>query len=157
MIPGLRPAAPARRLLSLLLRCSIRADVSAPRRTLTLRLSPTPSGGGVRPDVDADLLLRQALSDTRMIAARYNKGRLVLQPLLLFEEHDLLFLVASAVSRDGRRVAEQRYGIYRLAGLSDLSLLGEMADQALPEESVWKTRPGRRLVAALGDRADTDK
>ena len=82
--------------------------------------------------------------------ADYNRGAVILEPALLFREHDALFLIAATVSRDGRPPREPKLGIFRLSGMRNVRRLRTAIDPALVAPDGWQAaREARELVASL--------
>jgi|KBSMisStaDraftv2_1062788.scaffolds.fasta_scaffold213192_2 hypothetical protein len=80
------------------------------------------------------------------LRARYNGGEVVLQPSLLYREHDALFLLAVTVSRDGKPPREPKLGTFRLSGLTDLGIAGMMFEPAELHRS-YNSQPGWEVLA----------
>jgi hypothetical protein len=115
-----------------------------PTRTLSLRPSFVSS-----PEGTADLV-RDAIAKRVRIAADYNRGAVVVQPVLLFREHDALFLIAGTVSRDGKAPREAKLGTFRLSGLLNARRLRVPIDPDLAAPADWQAgRATRELVASL--------
>jgi hypothetical protein len=58
----------------------------------------------------------------RCIEARYNGGHVVLAPHVFFMKHGAPHVAAITMERDGKRPREEKIGIFKLDGLSDLRL-----------------------------------
>jgi hypothetical protein len=115
-----------------------------PTRTLSLRPSVIAS-----PEETADLV-RDVITKRVRISADYNRGAVVLQPVLLFREHDALFLIAGIVSRDGKAPREAKLGTFRLSGLLHARRLRVPIDPDLIAPVDWQAgRASRELVASL--------
>jgi len=72
--------------------------------------------------LDPMALVSGAIARRLCVRARYNGGEVVLQPALLYREHDAPFLLAVTVSRDGNPPREPKLGTFRLTGLNDLAV-----------------------------------
>ncbi|NNM76169.1 WYL domain-containing protein [Sphingomonas sp. ID1715] len=112
--------------------------------SLRTAAAPGPETGGE----PSEALLRRALRERSRIEARYNKGHVVLEPLLMFREHDALFLVAGTALRDGQPPREPKIGIFRLAGLSELAASEQRFVPPAFEDDIW-SKPSRELVARV--------
>jgi len=99
------------------------------RRVLSLRpkLEAAPAPAANDPQAEAgepsssDQAVVGAIARRLCLRARYNGGEVLLQPALLYQEHDALFLLAVTVSRDGKPPREPKLGTFRLTGLAELS------------------------------------
>lgn len=82
--------------------------------------------------------------------ADYNRGAVILAPVVLFREHDALFLIAATVSRDGKPPREPKLGTFRLSGMTNVRRLRAAIDPALVPPDDWQAgRASREPVAAL--------
>jgi hypothetical protein len=95
----------------------------------TLSLKPRafhPAGENDSPggsdEAGARSVLLQGIASLTSVAATYNRGAVILQPYVLFAEHDALFVQAVTVSRDGKPPREAKLGVFRLSGLSEVKL-----------------------------------
>ena len=102
------------------------------RRVLSLRpkLEAAPAPAANDPQAEAgepsssDQAVVGAIARRLCLRARYNGGEVLLQPALLYQEHDALFLLAVTVSRDSKPPREPKLGTFRLTGLADLEVTG---------------------------------
>lgn len=103
------------------------------RRVLSLRPKPeavlTPAANdpqteSVGPPPLPSEAVAGAILRRLCLRAKYNGGEVILQPALLYREHDALFLLAVTVSRDGKPPREPKLGTFRLSGLADLGVTG---------------------------------
>jgi len=102
------------------------------RRVLSLRpkpeVAPTPAANDPQGEVvtpsEANEAVAGAILRRLCLRARYNGGEVILQPSLLYREHDAQFLLAVTVSRDGKPPREPKLGTFRLTGLADLEVTG---------------------------------
>ena len=100
------------------------------RRVLSLRPNPaaalTPAANDPHAEAGAALLPSEAVASAILrrlcLRAKYNGGDVVLQPALLYREHEAIFLLAVTVSRDGKPPREPKLGTFRLSGLADLAV-----------------------------------
>lgn len=124
----------------------------AKSKTLTLRLRPSGSEQtSLLSGADCEPVVRDAIQSGATISATYNGGAVVLQPVLLFREHDAAFLIASTISRDGKPPREPKLGTFRLAGMREVRRLGGRIDPKLVAPRDWNAdKPGRELVASIG-------
>lgn len=120
------------------------------RRTLQLRLNPDQTPAEERAEAAEGLVLN-ALANSRCIWAVYNRGSVLLEPLLLFREHGALFLIASTLVRDGQGPRDPKTGTFRLSGLNDLRVTEQAIGPSAVPPSDWADgRPTRVLVAIAG-------
>jgi len=97
---------------------------------------------------DAIALVSGAIGRRLCLRGRYNGGEVVLQPALLYREHDAPFLLAVTVSRDGNPPREPKLGTFRLAGLGKL----EVTDLMFAPGSLhhgYVIQPGWNVLAGL--------
>ena len=100
------------------------------RRVLSLRPKPeaahTPAANDPQAETGAPPLPSEAVASAILrrlcLRAKYNGGDVILQPALLYREHEALFLLAVTVSRDGKPPREPKLGTFRLSGLADLGV-----------------------------------
>lgn len=101
----------------------MRADMSTPRKTLSLGRAAVPAEGPPLP-AEAELLV-QAIRRKLCIIATYNRTSMKIAPQILYTKHDDLFIDGVAVLRDGKVPAELKLGTFKLAGLGNVSLTAE--------------------------------
>lgn len=119
-------------------------------KTLSLRLKPL-GVENLMSGNESEPVITGAIRAAMRISATYNGGAVVLQPVLLFREHDALFLMAMTVSRDGKPPREAKLGTFRLTGMRDVRRLRDKIDDALVAPADWNAdKPGRELVASIG-------
>ena len=108
------------------------------RPVLSLRpkaeIAPTPAANDPQTEGGEPLPAREAVAAAIMrrvcLRAKYNGGEVLLQPSLLYQEHDAQFLLAVTVSRDGKPPREPKLGTFRLSGLTSLGIEGVMFEPA---------------------------
>ncbi|MFD1610514.1 hypothetical protein ACFSCW_01715 [Sphingomonas tabacisoli] len=86
-------------------------------------------GVGVRKSLGVQpgrAVVAAAMRNRRCLRGRYNGGSVVLAPYLLYERHEIPHLAALTVSRDGKVGRAEKLSVYRLPGLTDLELTGEL-------------------------------
>lgn len=98
----------------------------------------------------AEPILRHAIVRARCVHATYNSGQVVLNPCLLYREHDALFLLAVTVLRDGKPPREAKLGTFRVSGLTGLTSSPESFAPG-PLHKEWTAKPGWTIIAALRD------
>jgi hypothetical protein len=69
-------------------------------------------------------LLLEAIALRKCVVATYNRVAFMLAPHILYTRHDELFMDAVTIEKDGRPPREPKLGVFKLAGLKDLQLLG---------------------------------
>jgi len=67
----------------------------------------------------------EAIALRKCLMATYNKMAVKLAPHILYTRHDEMFIDAVTVERDGRPPRELKLGVFKLAGLSDISAIDE--------------------------------
>ncbi len=75
--------------------------------------------------MDTNRLYFEAIALRKCIRATYNRMTVILAPHILFTRHDELFIDAVTLERDGQPPREIKIGTFKLAGLKDVSLLGQ--------------------------------
>ena len=132
--------------------CFYLASILVTRSVLSPRSAAEPAAAAPANDQAAglglDTLLSVAILQNRCLKATYNNGEVVLQPGLLYREHDALFLLAVAVLRDGKPPREPKLGTFRVSGLTGLCLLEDMFEPA-PLHQSWAAKPSWQIVTAL--------
>ena len=126
------------------------------RPTLSLRLrseaAPKLTADGTEGTLvegqEREPVVAAAIARKGCLRGRYNGGEVVLQPSLLYREHDALFLLAVTVRRDGKPPREPKLGTFRLAGLSGLGLTDERFEPNQLHRS-HSIKPGWDLLASL--------
>jgi hypothetical protein len=99
---------------------------------------------------EVEQAIRDAFARSVCISATYNSTAVVLQPVLMFEEHDALFLMAATILRDGKPPREIKTGIFRLAGMTNVRPARGVQGIRVPMPEDWAAgRPTRRLVTSL--------
>jgi hypothetical protein len=122
-------------------------------RTLSVRTVSTeaPQPGSVQSLDQVEQLCIRALRLRRCLSASYNRGNVVLEPVLLFREHDAAFLLARTALRDGLVPRESKLGSFRLSGLSQVGLAAIAVDRSLVPPEDWNLDAPRRVeVERLG-------
>ena len=100
---------------------------------------------------DPEQVVLDAIANRLCLMADYNRGAVILQPVLLFREHDAAFLIADTVSRDGKPPREPKLGTFRVSGLGNIRRLRTAIDPAVTVPVDWQGgRPTRELVASIG-------
>lgn len=74
------------------------------------------------PNDSVDNVLVRAIAQRRTICATYNRGRLRLEPHLLFLRHGEPYVLARNVEKPESADAGPRLGQFKLAGLSEIGL-----------------------------------
>lgn len=100
------------------------------------------------PDVVEKLILEALEGDFR-VRGTYNGGSMLLEPLLLYREHDAAFLLAASVEREGRPPREIKVGSFRLSGLTEVCLTQEPSSQAAPLPADWTAGRSTRILVGL--------
>lgn len=67
----------------------------------------------------------EAIALRQHLGACYNKLTLVLAPHVLYKRNDSYFIDAITILRNGEEPKEPKVGSYNLAGLSELTVLGD--------------------------------
>ena len=124
------------------------------RPVLSLRpkadIAPTPPANDPQGETGEPLQPSEAVAAAILrrvcLRAKYNGGEVLLQPSLLYREHDALFLLAVTVSRDGKPPREPKLGTFRLSGLTDLGIAGVMFEPVELHRS-YNAQPGWELLA----------
>jgi hypothetical protein len=75
--------------------------------------------------MDTNRLYFEAIALRKCIRATYNRMNVTLAPHILFTRHDELFIDAVTIERDGHPPREIKIGTFKLAGLKDVTLLGQ--------------------------------
>ncbi|WP_022682872.1 hypothetical protein [Sphingobium bisphenolivorans] len=70
-------------------------------------------------------MIFEAIALQKCLMATYNKMVVKLAPHILYTRHDEMFIDAVTTERDGRPPRELKLGTFKLAGLSEVSLLEE--------------------------------
>jgi hypothetical protein len=125
-------------------------QLSVTSRTLSRRDVFQPAASD-QPATDVEQLVLEALKGSVCVAATYNRGSVVLEPVLLFREHEALFLIASTIERNGQAPREPKLGTFRLSGLTDVRVTERAIGPSpiLPDD--WDAgRPTRTLVSIAG-------
>jgi len=126
------------------------------RQTLKLRLgrdsalAPTADDAGksAAEGQEREPLIALAIRRKGCLRGQYNGGEVVLQPSLLYREHDALFLLAVTARRDGKPPREPKLGTFRLAGLSALGLTDETFEPSALHRS-YRVQAGWDLLVSL--------
>jgi hypothetical protein len=128
------------------------ASILVTRSVLSPRSAAAPAAAAPANDQAAglglDTLLSVAILQNRCLGATYNNGEVILQPSLLYREHDALFLLAVAALRDGKPPREPKLGTFRVSGLNKLDLLEDMFEPA-PLHQSWVAKPSWQVITAL--------
>lgn len=125
------------------------------KKTLSLRLRVPehPSAPPVSDVEEIERLCVEAIGARVCIAASYNGGAVVLQPLLLYREHEAVFLLAHTVTRDGKPPREVKVGNFRLSGLTNVVRTATPMDRTAAAPDDWSAgRATRELVARIEQR-----
>lgn len=67
-------------------------------------------------------IILESIARLRCVTATYNRGIVVLAPHILYTRHDVLYLDATTLTRDGVPPRETKIGTFKLDGLGDLTL-----------------------------------
>lgn len=123
------------------------------RPVISLRPAAEPAVTAPANDMQAaglglDTLLSVAILQNRCLQATYNNGQIVLQPAVLYREHDALFLLAVTALRDGNPPREPKLGTFRVSGLNGLGLLDETFDPT-PLHLSWMEKPSWQMITSL--------
>lgn len=126
------------------------------RPTLRLRLSRGAalatalegSESGAAEGQEREPLVALAIARRACLRGRYNGGEVLLQPSLLYRQHDALFLLAVTARRDGKPPREAKLGTFRLAGLNELSLTNEGFEPG-PLHRSYSAQAGWDLLVGL--------
>lgn len=78
-------------------------------------------------------LIFEAIALKKCLAATYNRMQVTLAPHILYTRHNDLFIDAITIERDGEPPREKKIGVFKLAGLKELSL----ADQPFEPEAMF--------------------
>lgn len=100
----------------------MRASMSTPRRTLSLKPAGLPDGPALSPEAE---LIAQAIRRRLCIAAVYNRTAMQIAPHILYTRHDELFVDGVVLLREGKAPAEVKLGTFKLAGLNGVSLTAD--------------------------------
>ena len=80
-------------------------------------------GGRNAPPAESGLVLAKvALRRRRCLVATYNGASVLVAPYLLYERHQVPHLAAVTILREDRQLAAEKLSVYRLTGLSNVSL-----------------------------------
>ena len=90
------------------------------RKTLSIRV-PAESGTATGPGEPAELI-RHAINRKTCLRAVYNRMAIEVAPHILYTKHDDLFVDGVVLLREGKPPKEVKMGVFKLAGLSDLTL-----------------------------------
>lgn len=84
----------------------------------------------------------EAIALQKCLIATYNKLVVKLAPHILYTRHDEMFIDAVPMEREGRPPRELKLGVFKLAGLSDISVVDEhfeyMGGLYDPEDAKYK-------------------
>ncbi|MGD5691106.1 hypothetical protein QUT48_23015, partial [Xanthomonas citri pv. citri] len=78
----------------------------------------------------------EAIAQRWVVTAVYNGAPLALAPHSLFARHGALFVSAVNMSKTRRDDEEQRLGIFKVTGLSEVVVTGESFDLAVADLQV---------------------
>lgn len=67
----------------------------------------------------------EAIALHKCLMATYNKMTVKLAPHILYTRHDEMFIDAVTVEREGRPPRELKLGVFKLAGLNEISVVDE--------------------------------
>jgi len=118
------------------------------RPVLSLRLKADASPANDPQWADPQAILSSAIARSHCVRGRYNSGEVVLQPCLLYREHDALFLLAVTALRDGKPPREAKLSTFRVSGLTDLRAIH---DSFVPGElhRGWFAKPTWDMITGL--------
>lgn len=122
-------------------------------RTLSVRsvAGSAPQPGSAQTLDQVEQLCLRALRLRRCISASYNRGTIVIEPVLLFREHEAAFLLARTVLRDGTPPRESKLGSFRLSGMTQVGLASASVERSLAPPEDWNADAPRRVeVERLG-------
>jgi hypothetical protein len=69
--------------------------------------------------MDTNRIFFEAIARRQRVGATYNRGRVILEPHILYTRHDEVYVDAITVERDGAPPREPKLGSFKLAGLGD--------------------------------------
>lgn len=76
--------------------------------------------------MEQNKLLLEAIALQKCIVATYNRSTVKLAPHILYTRNDDLFIDAVTVEREGQRPREVKLGCFKLAGLKDVAIAGQI-------------------------------
>lgn len=75
--------------------------------------------------MQAPTAIFEAIALQKCLMVTYNRMTVKLAPHILYTRHDEMFIDAVTVERDGQPPREQKLGVFKLAGLNDVSVIDE--------------------------------